>query len=96
MIYTHVLNRGPGAVRSPMNRLVERTGVRGDIVVGGAGPALQVPHYTASPRRLTHPGRQRPEAQAIENSTLSRMPVLRGARAILQRRSVFAVIHGTV
>jgi hypothetical protein len=26
MIYTHVLNRGPGAVRSPADRLVEGTG----------------------------------------------------------------------
>jgi site-specific recombinase XerD len=24
MIYTHVLNRGPGAVRSPADRLLER------------------------------------------------------------------------
>jgi len=35
-------------------------------------------------------------AQVIENSTFSALALLRGARAALQWRSVFPVIHGTV
>ena len=60
MIYTHVLNRGPGAVRSPIDRLLDRTGMHRDIVAGAPRPPLQVPCYTANSRRLSHQGKSRP------------------------------------
>jgi len=60
MIYTHVLNPGPGAVRLPMDRLLDRTGMLRDIGVGAPRPPLQVPCYTASPRRPSHQGKSRP------------------------------------
>jgi len=48
MIYTHVLNRGPGAVRSPLDGLVDRAAVQ--------VPRLTAPRdagYAVEPRRLT-------------------------------------------
>jgi len=51
MIYTHVLNRGPGAVRSPLDGLAEP--VRH--CLPSAGPVSN-PCYLARPRRLTRPG----------------------------------------
>jgi len=48
MIYTHVVNRGPGAVRSPADNLVSR-----DEPVAASSPPL--PRYPATPRRLTPP-----------------------------------------
>jgi integron integrase len=59
MIYTHVLNRGPSAVRSPADDLLP-----------GPDHALHpepssrrtLPSYTAEPRRLTPPGRTPPSS----------------------------------
>jgi hypothetical protein len=54
MIYTHVLNLGPGAVRSPADRLLESTLVGYDRVpVGLAGRS-----YVGGLRRLTPPRRE--------------------------------------
>jgi len=52
MIYTHVLNRGPGAVRSPADRLLP-----GSDESRSTGRAGLLPCYTADPRRLTPPPR---------------------------------------
>ena len=51
MIYTHVLNRGPGAARSPLDGLLEPVRHR-------LPPSVPVrdPCYPARPRRLTRPG----------------------------------------
>ena len=54
MIYTHVLNRGPGAVRSPADRLVEMT----DNAFGRAAGLSGLECYTGGPRRLTPPVRR--------------------------------------
>jgi integron integrase len=51
MIYTHVLNRGPGAVRSPGDSLV--TGA--DESPRPASSLELLPRYPANPRRLTPP-----------------------------------------
>jgi integron integrase len=58
MIYTHVLNRGPGGVRSPADLL----GVESALahVATALGPPRLLPRYTAPPRRLTPSGRGRP------------------------------------
>ena len=53
MIYTHVLNRGPAAVRSPLDGLTEGEGVRVPKLVGPAG------RYPVEARRLTPIGRAR-------------------------------------
>ncbi len=53
MIYTHVLNQGPGAVRSPVDLLLSRGADQPRSAVD-AGRSL--PCYTAAPRRLTPPG----------------------------------------
>ncbi len=47
MIYTHVLNRGPGAVRSPADSL----GTAGDETTSNE----LLPRYAAFPRRLSPP-----------------------------------------
>jgi len=52
MIYTHVLNRGPGAVRSPADLLATRSGDQPGIAIDDA---RSLPCYTASPRRLLPP-----------------------------------------
>ena len=59
-------------------------------------PPSRCPRYTASPRRLTRQGDAVRTPQMIENSTLSRVPAFGGDRYALHRRSVSAVIHGTV
>jgi len=49
MIYTHVLNRGPGAVRSPADRLLE-------VTEGGSRSASGLPpleRYEGGPRSVT-------------------------------------------
>jgi len=51
MVYTHVLNRGPGAVRSPADALMPR-GADPSRAATGIRP---LPCYTAAPRRLTPP-----------------------------------------
>ena len=51
MIYTHVLNRGPGAVRSPADVLA----ISRDAHVGIQGPQA-ASRYTAETRRLSPPG----------------------------------------
>jgi len=51
MIYTHVLNRGPGAVRSPADSLATCD------ASSEARPTQLPPRYPASPRRLTPPDR---------------------------------------
>jgi integrase len=55
MIYTHVLKRGPGAVRSPADMLGKAECDRGEIVVD---QERSVPRYTADPRRLSPPRRR--------------------------------------
>ena len=52
MIYTHVLNRGPGAVRSLADRLLPTADES-----RSTGLAGLLPCYTADPRRLTPPPR---------------------------------------
>ncbi len=52
MIYTHVLNRGPGAVRSPADLLAKGSGGRPWIAIDDARPR---PRYTAAPRSLMPP-----------------------------------------
>ena len=52
MIYTHVLNRGPGAVRSPADALI---GSRDAGSLLAVDRARALPRYTAAPRRLTPP-----------------------------------------
>jgi integron integrase len=54
MIYTHVLNRGPAGVRSPLDGLAGGGGVRIPKLVAGA-----VRGYADVARRLTHVGRTR-------------------------------------
>jgi integrase len=58
MIYTHVLNRGPGGVRSPAD-LLGGEPVSASVATASGPPPL-LPRYTAPPRRLTPPGRRRP------------------------------------
>jgi hypothetical protein len=48
MIYTHVLNRGPGSVRSPADKLV----LRDEVATESAALAAR---YSAVPRRITLP-----------------------------------------
>jgi len=50
MVYTHVLNRGPGAVRSPLDSLVDGAARR----LPEGPPAL--PRYTAGARSPTRQG----------------------------------------
>jgi len=53
MIYTHVLNRGPAGVRSPLDGLVEGEGARVPKLAGPGGG------YPVEARRLTRMGRAR-------------------------------------
>ena len=53
MIYTHVLNRGPAGVRSPLDGLVEGEGARVPKLAGPGGG------YPVEARRLTRVGRAR-------------------------------------
>jgi hypothetical protein len=55
MIYTHVLNQGPGAVRSPLDRLVAATGsnTRDSLPLPSPRPTRA---YLAIPRKLTRHG----------------------------------------
>ena len=53
MIYIHVLNRGPSAVRSPADRLLD---VTDDWFHGPIGVPTEC--YAAGPRRLTPPVRR--------------------------------------
>jgi len=53
MIYTHVLNRGPAGVHSPLDGLAEGAGVRVPKLAGPAGG------YPVEARRLTRMGRAR-------------------------------------
>ena len=52
MIYTHVLNRGPGAVRSPADLLVKGSADQPRIAIDDV---RSHPRYTAAPRSLTPP-----------------------------------------
>ena len=52
VIYTHVLNRGPGAVRSPLDGL----GAEGRLVRAPRLPEGGTERYAAGPRRLTRAG----------------------------------------
>jgi integron integrase len=57
MIYTHVLNRGPGGVRSPADRLTGELVPAPVATVTSVPPAVPpaLPGYTATPRRLSPP-----------------------------------------
>jgi integron integrase len=62
MIYTHVLNRGPAAVRSPLDALVDGSG--SEPLRLAHGPRL-LPRYTARPRSITRretPSRSGPKS----------------------------------
>jgi hypothetical protein len=61
MIYTHVLNRGPGAVRSPADALAMSRGSR----VGIEGPRPGA-SYAAAPRRLSPPDLDDPLGEIVE------------------------------
>ncbi len=52
MIYTHVVNRGWGAVRSPADRLLSSAA---PALAAGPTP-VALPVYTAGPRAIPRPG----------------------------------------
>jgi integron integrase len=54
MIYTHVLNQGPSAVRSPLDRLVAAARADARPLLPRQEPAARpAPRYLAAPRKLT-------------------------------------------
>ena len=59
MIYTHVLNRGPAGVRSPLDGLVEGEGARVPKLAGPGGG------YPVEARRLTRMGRARSKGEKL-------------------------------